>query len=254
MKKILIWIVFALFTSSIYSQQDSISNSTIIFLGKDKNFSKNLYNSSAVKLGVIDMISGLYGLHYEREWSSIFSTQIGGGFTGRNFTQGLLEFEEETEESNNTVPGGVDILDSYYNYDNRSTSIGYFFAFEPRFYPREDGFDGTYISFAVSYRRYNYKADNVESETTEYHFVKVYPLSEHENQIITTIGFGQQVTGTKSIIGYDINIGIRNISGLRRDLWMVPDQNGNLYAKALLNEDKKSQFFLSVSFKIGIYF
>ena len=70
---------------------------------------------------------------------------------------------------------------------------------------------------------------------------------------ITTIGFGKQVTGTKSIIGYDLNIGIRNISGLRRDLWKVPDQSGNLYTTALLNEVNKSQFFLSVSMKIGIY-
>lgn len=252
MKKIFIWIVLALFSRPIYSQQDSVSNSSIVFLGKEKNFNKYVYNSSAVKFGLIDMISGLYGLHYEREWGSIFSTQFGGGFTGRNFTQGLFN-EVESDESNNIVMGGADILDSYYNYVNRSSSLGYFFAVEPRFFPNEDGFDGGFISFALSYRRYNYTADNVVSELSDYRFVKTDPLSEHENQLITTIGFGHQSTGSKSIIGYDLNIGIRNISGLRRDLWMVPDQNGNLYATALLNEYKKSQFFISVSLKIGIF-
>lgn len=251
MKFFFIWVVFSLLSSYLYSQKDSTSKSTI-YLGQDRNFTKYVYNRSAVKLGIIDMISGLYGLHFEREWGSIFSTQIGGGLTGRNFTQGLLD-EVESDGSNNFVPGGVDIFDSYYNYDNRSPAVGYFIELEPRFYPKEDGFDGTFISFAISYRRYNYTADNIELESTDYHFVKTDPISEYENQIITTIGFGQQSTGSKSIIGYDLNIGIRNISGHRRDLWMIPDQSGNLYATALLNDVKESQFFLSVTLKIGIY-
>lgn len=247
MKKLIMSISLTFFCIQAFSQENtSKDGSTVIFLGKDRTKTNMIYNSSAIKLGILDMVSGLFGLHYEHELSSIFSLQAGGGLTSRNYTQGLLSSDEATDESNNNVNGGSDILDSYYNYDTRAAKIGYFISFEPKFFPNEDGFDGTFVSFLFSYRRYNYKAKNIENTFSD-------PINEFENQIITAIGIGHQFTNTKTIIEYDFSFGIRNINGERRDLWYVPDLNGGLVETALINNDKSSQLFISLSLKMGLY-
>ncbi|MFM7080108.1 MAG: hypothetical protein ACKOYC_10015 [Bacteroidota bacterium] len=100
MKSIFI-IVTALCLTHTYSfsQTDSSQNKpTVIFFGDgsspaEENKNKK-YEASAVKVGVFGLVSGLYGLNYEREFSDLFAVEVGAGITGRNWVYGLLADEE----------------------------------------------------------------------------------------------------------------------------------------------------------------
>jgi hypothetical protein len=253
-KFILIVVLFNLISFSSFSQQDSSKNSsTVILLGTDRTTEQTTYNSSAIKLGIFDIIAGMYGLNYEKELSSIFSIQAGAGLTGRNYTQGLLTSDESNDESSNQIEGGSDILDSYYNYENRSAKMGYFVTLQPKFYMGEDGFDGSFFSFMLSYRRYNYEAKNVDNTVSDIQYVIANPISEYENQLITALSYGHQNTNDKTVVEWDFQVGVRGIKGERRDLWSVTDNSGNAYTYAYKNKVSKTGLYVGLSLKIGLY-
>jgi hypothetical protein len=83
-----IYCILIFLSASVFglnAQTDTTKTGTkVIFFGKDHSKPVVTYNSSALKFGLLDIASGLYGLHYEHEFSDIFGIMAGGGITGRN--------------------------------------------------------------------------------------------------------------------------------------------------------------------------
>ena len=90
----------------IYAQQDTTKRATTtVFFGdqSENNSDPNRYHSNNVKFGIIEIFGGQYGLFYERELNRLFSIEVGGGLTGRNFTGTLfrgLGQEEDVANQN----------------------------------------------------------------------------------------------------------------------------------------------------------
>lgn len=217
-----------------------------------------MYRASAVKLGIFDFATGLYGFHYEHELSSIFSIQAGGGLTGRNYAQGLIHSDDDinSQPSSNNLPESERIPDNYYKYAGRTSKLGYFVVAQPKFYFEEDGFDGPYFGFCFQYRRYNFTAANVDPSSTSnaFVFVNENSFAEFENQTIVALAYGKQDTNQKTILDWSCSIGLRNLNGERRDVWLYVDPNtGNSTATAYTNKVSMSQLYFDVSLKIGLF-
>src|ERR1700722_3888865 len=109
MKKIVTTVIFCVALNGAFSQADSSKTGTkVIFFGANRNKEAKVYNGNAIKLGLADIASGLYGLHYEHELSEIFSIQVGGGLTGHNYIQFAFDeaIDDKSDKKNtNTYTG-----------------------------------------------------------------------------------------------------------------------------------------------------
>jgi hypothetical protein len=282
MKKILTIILLFAAANSLFSQADSTKTGTkVIFFGANRTKDPKAYNGSAIKLGLADIVSGLYGLHYEHELSDIFSIQVGGGLTGHNYSEGWIYDgldNPPTVQKNNTLlmpassymlSNTTDLGDNYWDFTNRTSSLGYFIEIQPKFFLTEDGFDGGYFGINFQYRRYNFSASNVNStpivtnsggnsiDYNSVNYITATPMSEYQNETIFAISYGYQWTGAKTIIEESISVGLRNISAQRRDIWSVTttDGNGNYYTApyAQLSSYSASQFYIDFTIKIGLW-
>lgn len=238
-------------------QPDSSKRETsVIFFGGGTNGIKKTYDGQAIKIGVFDVASGLYGVHYEKEMSDVFGIQVGAGLTGRNFMQGLLEQDSPSNDNGSTyfVSPNIDESDLLYNFDSRSGKMGYFLALHPKFYYEEDGFDGPYFGFVFQYRQYNFEAWGVNTAAHDIEYVPLIKISEYENQTIFALSWGHQRTNSKTALDTHLAIGVRNISGMRRDTGYLYDPlTLNATGYAVLSEEVKSQFYIELSFKLGMW-
>jgi len=247
-----------------YGQTDSSkSQSTVIYFGDgsqtaDANANKN-YSASAVKLGIFSVVSGLYGGYYEREFSDLFSIELGAGITGRNWVYGIMSGEEGfggKPQTSSFFISDNDIVDEDYNYTSRECKPGFFVSATPKFYyADEDGMDGSYLGFNFQYRRYNYTAYGEVDPLDQSNFTSSSEdLDEFENQTILSLRWGYQNLNDKTIIDYFTGIGIRNFKGERRDLGYAPPPTDNLVIIAPeLRNTKGTKFFFEVGMNIGLW-
>jgi hypothetical protein len=268
MKKSLLFTCLIIFPLFCFSQTDSTKRETsVVFFGAEPVQSKvNNYNGQALKIGILELISGLYGVYYEKEFSDIFGAQVGGGLTGRNFLYGITaDLDEDAAAQNSTnypSPGYEDIFDADYQYGDRDAKIGYFFAAMPKFYFDEDGFDGPYFALNFQYRRYNYVAygtvPNVVNSNYSYEEGGLTSggndIDEFENQVILGLAYGGQSTNTKTILDYHTSIGFRKVTGERRDLgYRIDNITGSRQLLVQKREVDKMKFFFEIGFKIGLW-
>src|SRR5437868_3319614 len=108
MKRIIFVLFCFAFISNLYSQSDTAKTGTkVIFFGHSHDSEPLIYNRNAIKTGLTDILSGLYGLHYERELGEYFTIQAGGGITGCNFMEVAFNYTIDhtpREKSNNQPP------------------------------------------------------------------------------------------------------------------------------------------------------
>jgi len=221
--------------------------------------------------GIPDILSGLYGIHYQHELGELVSIQVGGGLTGHNYAQGwlpgFLDYMPNSETSNNNPTNGTDIKDDYWDFGHRTSNLGYFIAIQPKFFISEDGFDGWYFGINFQFRHYNFMADNIDTtiiypnnyniQFGDIKYISVNPIAEYENQMIYAISYGLQWTGEKTFVDESVSIGIRNMTGQRRDFWQITniDASGNRISHpvALINNVNKSQVYFDFTVKIGFW-
>jgi hypothetical protein len=275
MKKIVTIVIFCAALTSAYSQADSSKTGTkVIFFGANRNKEAKVYNGNAIKFGLMDVASGLYGLHYERELSEIFSIQAGGGLTGRNYVEfGVNEAltDLSSQKYNNTYSGtfqsgyntAKDIGDDNNSFDNRTSNMGYFIEIQPKLFLSEDGFDGSYFGLNFQYRHYAFSASNIiptivstnsEPDLSSVTYTTSSPLSEYQNETIIAVSFGHQWTGDKTIVEESISVGLRNISGERRDAFELSNSAlSTSYPVAQLSPVSSSGFYFDFTLKIGLW-
>ena len=248
----------------VMAQSDSTKKeTTVIFFGSEAAASKadSKYDANAVKLGIFEMIQGLYGFSYERELSDLFSIQAGLGLTGRNWTYGVLGSDwfgsAAAEQSSPTFTNGNDERDEDYDYKSRKAVPGFYIALQPKFYyADEDGMDGTYLGLNFQYRRYNY--DAYGTLTNDYaEFKSGNDIREFEKQTILALSWGYQNMNEKTVIDYHIAAGIRSISGERRDVGYELDpftgSPGDKQIGPIPRSTSGSYLFFEMGLKVGMW-
>ncbi|MFM7054921.1 MAG: hypothetical protein ACKOX7_09270 [Bacteroidota bacterium] len=265
MKRVLIIIsILTLTYANSFGQTDtSKSNTTVVYFGDgsstaEENSNKK-YDASAVKLGVFSLVSGLYGLNYEREFSDLFAVEVGTGLTGRNWVYGLLAGEEgfgSKPQTSEYFDETLDIYDNDYDYAARESKVGFFLTATPKFYyADEDGMDGSYLGFNIQYRRYNYTAYGEVATSDPADITSSdKDIKEFENQTILALRWGYQNMNDKTIIDYFVGIGARNYKGERRDIGSVDTPNGSIYTIAPEPRNNKgTRLFFEVGMNIGLW-
>ena len=251
-KKLLITVItlFALIPQT-KAQIDTTRRSSVIIFG-DNPAGASTYGAYAVKFGLFDMLSGVYGLFYEKEMSDIFAVQAGAGLTGRNFMQGLAIDGEDAYDDGN----------QHYVYKHRDAKMGYFVSVQPKFYYAEYGYDGPYLGLNFAYRHHSFEAQRVDwAKTTQsygYNSDLVYStgkgFEEYENQTILNLIWGYQWVDTKTVVDTNFGVGFRNTAGKRRSVTSgYSDINGNYVAGTDFLESVKSQkLYVEWGLKVGI--
>ena len=239
------------------------AGSTIIFYNSPQstvNRAPVAYNNNAIKFGIFDIFSGLYGVHYERELGSLFSLQAGIGLTGRNFAAGIFGEDESDNffiRSLYNGPDAFDLPDYYYDYKARKSILGFFVSIHPKFYYNEDGFEGPYMGLIIAHRKYNYEAFDVDNSVTQYAsdplFTQSRVLEEFEKNLIMALSWGSQAIGDKIALDYNVALGMKKISGERRDVGQVRNSNYEMITVAALNDVAKTSFYFEMSLKIGLH-
>ncbi|MGR6088857.1 MAG: hypothetical protein ACU4F9_11820 [Arcticibacter sp.] len=265
MKRVLIIITILTLTyANSFGQSDtSKSKTTVIYFGDgsstaEENSNKK-YDASAVKLGIFSLVSGLYGLNYEREFSDLLSLEVGAGLTGRNWVYGIASGEDGfggKPQKSEYFDENLDEFDNDYDYTARECKVGFFLTATPKFYfADEDGMDGSYLGFNIQYRRYNYTAYGEVSATDLTDITSSEnDVDEFENQTILALRWGYQNMNDKTIIDYFVGIGARNYKGERRDIGRVDSPVNSIYTIAPEPRSTKgTKFFFEVGMNIGLW-
>lgn len=247
--------------SLLLAQSDSArKETTVIFFGSEvaAERTNSKYEANAVKLGIFEMIQGLYGFSYERELSDIFTVQGGLGLTGRNWTYGVLGSDgmgPGSADQNSNAFTDNDNFDNDYDYKSRRVKPGYYVTLQPKFYfADEDGMDGSYFGLNFQYRRYNYEAYGIVNSFEEFQSGN-NNIDEFEKQTILALSWGYQSMNDKTIVDYHIAAGLRSINGERRDTGTIIDGFGNSTLVVAPNprETSGSFFFCEIGLKVGLW-
>src|SRR5688572_22871100 len=97
------------------AQQDSTSRTiSKVYFGNSPENAVN-YNANSLKLGIFDIVSGKYGVYFEKEISDYFSIEAGTGLTGMNFAASVYSeaIEGEDKDGIQTSPNFSAELDIY---------------------------------------------------------------------------------------------------------------------------------------------
>jgi len=274
MKKQLLLLAFCASFIQLIGQTDTSKkvDTKVIYFGHSFTKPTVSYNSSAIKLGILDMSYGLFGLHFEHEFGEMFGIQVGIGATGRNYSSAIFAEEYGYQKSSNNFANSATIhyqadANDLFDYSHRTTNSGYFFSITPKIYLNAEGMEGYYLGFTYQYRQYNFTASGIDTTSNGIYakdasgsaiYTDKYPIAEYENQSIFGITFGSQYLSNKTAIEFSMTGGIRNLSGVRRDVWTIYkyDSNGNSigsYPVAFTNNENTSQFYFDLSLKIGLW-
>jgi hypothetical protein len=262
--KNLILILFIFAYIRAFGQTDTISRGPVLYgdLNAKGEKTADQYNAHAIKIGLLEITSGMYGLTYEKELNDFLGIQAGVGLTGRNFLYGLglTGAAEKSQQKSSNFPEGVpyvsDQYDNYYKYDDREARMGFYLLAEPKLYIHEYGFDGPYFGLNIQYRRYNYLA-YATLPGDEYIEGRLLSgpndIDEYENQLIAAINYGGQAAHRKTIVEYFIGLGVRNVKGLRRDVGYINDAAANRQVMVLSQNIRASRIFMQLGLRAGLW-
>lgn len=256
--------------TTLYAQQDTVKRTTTTVIFGDASADgkassgPSKYNANAVKLNLLGLFSGTAGLTYERELGSMFSIEVGGGLTFRNFAgnlwrQALDDAGENDQKSPNFSADYLDEIDEDYSFDRRTAKLGSYFTIMPRFYYQEDGFDGTYLGMHLQRRIYKFEAfglDQASSSYTDLSFVDgPGNRDEFEKQTIIALCWGYNNVGTRTVLDFYSSIGINSINGERIDFGYIENPSGDYIpvTGAKMREVKKTTFFFEIGFRLGFW-
>ena len=261
-------LVMFLSVSGLFAQQDSAkrTTTTVIFgSGTAGEESSGKYNANAIKINVFGMFSGMAGLTYERELSSIFSVEVGGGLTFRNLTgniwqQMLDEIGDDGTESSPNFNEYLDEPDQNYEFDRRKAVIGTYFTIMPRYYYQEDGFDGSYLGISLQRRTYKYEAFGIDPLSSGYGSIAFVDGSGNRDEIEkqTNIGitWGYSNVSDKTVLDFYTSIGIRSINAQRIDVGYVeptPFDTPVPVIGSKMRDVKKTSFYYELGFRFGFW-
>jgi hypothetical protein len=209
------------------------SPSTIQAIDTPKSYKKN-----SIGMGLLSWIEGYLPFYYERQIFKFLSLKVGAGLTFRSFTNdlGLMIWDDgkSSDYFTSYYSSRADIADHYANYTFRKASVGYYFAFAPKFYLHGKGMHGFNLYPMVEYKHFAFKAKLAQTDVSNYYSEsdKNLPRSEqdlHEKMdcIDLTINVGGHFQRRNHVFfEWRVGAGMRKSYSTRLDVGM--DENDNL--------------------------
>lgn len=203
MKGILFFILLIL-GYNVFGQVHSVDDNSIIIIRDDNAIivsdepgtSATMYKpiKDALKFDLAGMVYGKYGVYYEREIAPVFSVEAGVGITFFDVSE--LIFGQLPDKSF-VVNANFLSLSDYRWINIFKSKPGYFLQLSPKFYLKNNGFDGLYLGVGGFYSQWNYK-ERFDEES--------YFAGSSQNRIGGSLLFGYQRFGAKTCL--DITVGI----------------------------------------------
>lgn len=255
-KKIFLTLLLAIpFFAVSKAQKNKKDSTVVIFFNENKSERterKKTGEANIVKIAPLGFISGTYPILFERVITNFFSVQVGAGLTGKNFWRGAInktggnsiKWDGEYESAD-------DRADLLFNFDHRTSAMGYMFTVQPRVYFESEAPDGSFM--AISYDYYNYKFSIpglVDDGSGDWEH-KGAAKSEHENISDIMVHFGYQTVYDRLTAEYTTAIGIRNVKGTKYVGYS--DFNTGAFTEGFAGY-KQSVFNFGIGIKIGYHF
>jgi hypothetical protein len=260
------------------AQVDSVSrNTTVIHFNKEnepiiltgneaagntqeksaKHKNQKPYYASALKAGILESLSGIYALSFEKEITDLISIEVSAGLTGRDFIGPLLSLNNDDPEAkpqhSKTFIAGNDIYDDDESTDTRKAALGFYAGIKPKLYFDDDGFEGGYLYINLQQRSNKYTAfGNVDFTGN---LIPGNDIKELQHNITITLGSGIQKLFDKACVDYYGGIGIRSFNEERRDLGYVTDASGiqSTAVGSRLRKESGTALYIELGLKIGLW-
>ncbi|RYY64156.1 MAG: hypothetical protein EOO12_10440 [Chitinophagaceae bacterium] len=238
------------------SRKQARDSSVTIIFNEQKSTSartskKGSSENNIVKIAPLGFISGQFPLLYERRLTDVFTIQVGGGLTHRNYIRsafGKSLYDGENSSLIKEYPwssnsSDYDMAPELYNFDVRKPKMGYMYRLEPRVYFGGDAPEENYLGFQYNFARYNFSMPGYVASTGEF---KGADKDEFETLSDFMVHFGHQWLYDHISMEWSSAIGLRQIKGSK----YVVSNNGQegfaAYNKSIIN--------FGIGFSVGYHF
>jgi hypothetical protein len=214
--------------STLLAQRGEKDIQIIDFGADDRPEGRIAYSGLILKTSPVSFLFGHQTFEAEKELNDFISLQAGVGVTFKSLFAAAL-FDEDTQlelegltnrfyfgESEQWVQ---DITDYYYEFSHRRAKPGYRATVSVRLFFESDGYEGSYLSPALTFSRYNYEVQTVQPTLGD----EVVRLEnewakEYENITDLSVRYGYTTLYPRLALDYFIGLGVRMIKGVREDL------------------------------------
>ncbi len=259
-KKIFLTLLLAVPCIAVLKAQKNRKDSTVVIFfnenKSEKSDRKKNGDANIVKFGPLGFVSGTYPVLYERVITDFFSVQVGGGLTGKNYWRSIIQRTGENTNIKMTNPWDddtqTDIADDVFNFETRTTGMGYMFSVQPRLYFESEAPEGSFVGISYEYLHYKFSIPGLTPTSNGDWAHKGAAKSEHENISDIMVHFGYQSVYDKLTMEYTTSIGIRNVKGTKYAGYS-DFNNGGALTEGFATY-KQSIFNFGIGIKVGYHF
>jgi hypothetical protein len=256
-KKIFLTLLLAVpFFTVSKAQKNKKDSTVVIFFNENKSErseSKKTGEANIVKIAPLGFISGTYPILFERVITDFFTVQVGGGVTGKNYWRSAINKTGENSSIKMTYPWEDDTqydqADGLFNYDTRTTGMGYMFSIQPRLYFESEAPDGSFVAISYDYLHYKFSIPGLTQNSVGDWVHKGAAKSEHENISDIMVHFGYQSVYDRLTMEYTTAIGMRNVKGTK----YAGFNDGSVLTEGFATY-KQSVFNFGIGIKVGYHF
>jgi hypothetical protein len=217
--------------------------------------------NATFKYGLFDAFAGKIGFYIQSDFASLASLELGLGLTRKNIMLATVSgsansngyFGNDFESKYWTGANREDIVDFFYDYDNRSVKSGGYLTLTPRInFSSMASFMNSFIGCRFEYRRYNWKADGVLA-ANELIYNPNQQFSEMERQLNIVFIYGGYYKFGNLLLEIYAGAGTRYYYMKKRDIGI--EYKGPLLTPeygAVLSTFKKTSAMVEVGVNIGI--
>lgn len=222
MKKTLLFAAMLWCTANLFAQ-DTVYFAKTNSAASGKK-SKRSSEQNIIKIAPLSFISGYVPLYFEKEITPFFSLQVGAGITTRNYLKewaNNFDLSEKETAKNTWSAAGNEGNENYYSandFDNRTSSTGFYFSIQPRIYFENEGMNGSFIG--ISYDRFRYNSSSYKIINGSYGqdgnpIFSNDMFKEYENISDISAIFGTQTLYDRIAVEYSTGIALRSVKGRR---------------------------------------
>ncbi len=232
---------------------------------KGRSHHSSDYGKNTLTVGVLSYLDGFTALSYERMLTESITVSAGAGITHKNLWMQIGDelFERNPGAGSDNHSGNRgDIADKYGSFAHRTPQMGLYMCVSPKFYPRHESLDGTYVAPLIEYRNYRWNAQKADESP----FQQAYYLDTQDDQVprtsetvsesvrcldISVILGGHYQLGGHIVLGYHAGFGLRNIQASRLDLGYEQIQDHTYRYTNDMVRYSDSRWMVNMGFSIG---
>jgi hypothetical protein len=222
------------------------------------------YGRNTITVSLLSYLDGYTAVSYERMINEFFTISAGAGVTYKNLWMQMGDQIASIGSYNSLVnrPGDIqDIEDEYGDFQYRKARLGTYFSLSPKFYPRNESLDGSYVAPLFEYRDYRFGAQRaMETPVANSDFdgsANSVPRSnEWMTETVRCLDFsavwgGHYQLRDHLVLDYHVGLGVRNVKASRQDLGYEVTSSNALHFTNEVNNYSTNRFLANIGFAIG---